>query len=183
MLILGKTADFLETFHGNFFILRLFARRLLRGSRITHMVFDRNLLFKNDSERQTFEKLSIAVSFTLRVFARNLMGGSRLRNIFIFTFWCLTWSSNPAITSNKPIQYLLDYDYFMIVHICSMVVRLLVGKYWISKRGDYCLKLNSRFRKNYNVIALFLLLFTFTLFLSLCFLIFLVCDFCDFHFI
>ena len=57
---------------------------------------------KTDSERQIFEKLFMVILFTLRVLARNLLGESRPRNIFIFSFWCLTWGLKTDLTSNKP---------------------------------------------------------------------------------
>ena len=69
----------------------------------------RHLQFKIDSERQIFEKLVMAILFTLRVFARNLLRRSRRRNIFIFSYWCLTWGLNSGFTSNKPTHYLLNY--------------------------------------------------------------------------
>ena len=47
----------------------------------------RDLQFKDDSERQIFEKLSLAILFTLRAFARNLLRESHRRYIcFIFRF-------------------------------------------------------------------------------------------------
>ena len=50
-----------------------------------------------------------AILFTFRVFATNLLRGSRPRNIFVFSFWCLTWDLNSGLTSNKPTYHLLDY--------------------------------------------------------------------------
>ena len=60
----------------------------------------RYLQFKVGSERQIFQKFSMAILFTLRVFARNLMSGSPRRYIFIFSFWCLTWGLKSDLTSN-----------------------------------------------------------------------------------
>ena len=56
-----------------------------------------------------FDMLFMASLFTLRVSARNLLRGSHRRNIFIFSFWCLTWDLNSGITSNKPRHNLLHY--------------------------------------------------------------------------
>ena len=39
-----------------------------------------------------------------------LLGGRRRRNVFTFSFWYLIWDLNSALTSNKPIPYLLDYS-------------------------------------------------------------------------
>ena len=57
----------------------------------------------------------MAILCTLRVFARNLLKESAWRNIFIFSFWCLTWSLNSDLTSNKSIHYLLDNGDFKIL--------------------------------------------------------------------
>ena len=55
------------------------------------------------------------VLFILKVFARNLSRNlsSRRRNIFIFSFWWLTWDTNPGFTYNKPTYHPLHYGDFM----------------------------------------------------------------------
>ena len=41
--------------------------------------------------------------FTATVFPRNLLSGNRRRNnFFFFTFLCLTWETNPGLTSTLP---------------------------------------------------------------------------------
>ena len=70
----------------------------------------RDLQFIIDSERQIFERLFMAILFTPRVFTRNLLRRSRQRNIFIFSFWCLTWYLNSDLMPNNPKHYLLDFD-------------------------------------------------------------------------
>ena len=46
------------------------------------------------------------------LFARSLLRGNPRRNTFCIWFWCLTWSSYPGFTSNKPTHYLPDYGDF-----------------------------------------------------------------------
>ena len=74
-----------------------------------------DLQFKANSERQIFEKLFMAISFTLGVFVRSAERTSGRRNIFIFAFWCLTWALNCGLMSNKPTHYLLDYGDFYAI--------------------------------------------------------------------
>ena len=50
---------------------------------------------------------------TVRVFARNLLRGSSRKNIFIFSFWCLTWGLNSGVMSYRSTHYLLDYGDFL----------------------------------------------------------------------
>ena len=60
--------------------------------------------------------------FTFGGFFRNLLRASRERNIFIFSFWYLTWGLNRGLSSNKPIHYPLDYGDFRIA-LSSLLVR------------------------------------------------------------
>ena len=39
---------------------------------------------------------------------------SMKKYFFIFSFWCLIWSLNLGLMSNKPPHYLIDYDDFRI---------------------------------------------------------------------
>ena len=71
-------------------------------SRRNHTRCDQNVT--NDRFLRNF---SWQFFFTLRVFATNLLRGSCRRNIFIFSFWCVTWDTYPSFTSNKPSHYLL----------------------------------------------------------------------------
>ena len=72
-----------------------------------------NLQFKVDYKRLIFGDTFITNLFILRVFARNRLRGSHQRNFFfIFSFWCLTWDTNPAFASTNPTHYLLDYGDF-----------------------------------------------------------------------
>ena len=57
-----------------------------------------------------FEKLFMAILFILRVFVTNFLRGNRRRNTFRILFSCLTRSSYPSFSSNKPTHYLLGHD-------------------------------------------------------------------------
>ena len=67
---------------------------------------------KSTPNDRFIEKLFMAILFPPRIFVRNLLRGSRRRNIFIFSFWCLSWDLNSDLTSNKPTHYLLYYRDF-----------------------------------------------------------------------
>ena len=60
----------------------------------------------NNSSLRSF---LMPIVFTFSVLVKNLLRGSRRRNIFIFSFRCLTWGLNLGLTSNKSTHYLLDY--------------------------------------------------------------------------
>ena len=61
---------------------------------------------KSTPNDRFFEKVFMIILFTLRVFARNLLRGNCRKNTFCILFWCLTWSSNPGFSCNKPTHYL-----------------------------------------------------------------------------
>ena len=91
----------------------------------------RYLLFEVDTERQNFEKLSITI------FPEICWEGSRRKNIFIFSFWCLTWGLNSCLTSNKPTHYLLDYGDFTFISFCANIAQLIiVVRTWDHKFSD-----------------------------------------------
>ena len=64
---------------------------------------------KSTPNIQIFDELFMAILFTLRVFARNLLRGSCRTNIFIFSYWWLTWGLNSGPTSKKLTHCLLHY--------------------------------------------------------------------------
>ena len=69
-----------------------------------------DLQYKFDSFRfdRFLRSFFIATLFTCRVFARNLLRCRCRRDIFMFSFWCLTWGLNSDLMSNKLKHYLLE---------------------------------------------------------------------------
>ena len=84
------------------------------------------LCLKSTSNDRFLRSFFIAGLITLRVFARNLLKESRRRNIFIFSFCCLTWSLNSGLASTKPTNTLhLHYKQLLLQNIeCGMQVIL-----------------------------------------------------------
>ena len=51
--------------------------------------------------------------FTLRIYSEEIF--------FVFSYWCLTWSLNLGLTSNKPTHYLQDWGDFIILHTIYLI--------------------------------------------------------------
>ena len=72
----------------------------------------------------------MVILFILTVCTRYQVKGIPWRNIFIFSFWCLTWGLSSGLTSNKLIHYILDYGDF---NIFSMWYSSPIGKLPIAR--------------------------------------------------
>ena len=42
--------------------------------------------------------------------------------LFLFSFWCLTWDTNPGFTSNKQTHYLLDYGDYVVTLVYNKII-------------------------------------------------------------
>ena len=100
-----------ETFSWQVYLLsQFFARNLLGGSRPQNIfISGETSSLKSTLNDRFFDILFIAILFNFTVFDRNLLGVSWRRNIFIFSFWCLSWGLKSGLTSIKPTHYLLNY--------------------------------------------------------------------------
>ena len=104
--------DFWETFHENFIYsnssyihnwpLKPFSHVYDQASHTTYVVYVNFMTgeiysLKSTSYDRFLRSFFMAILFTLRAFKRNLLKWSRRRNIFIFSFWCLTCDLNSAL--------------------------------------------------------------------------------------
>ena len=57
---------------------------------------------------------------------KSTMRKSRKKNVFIYSFWCLTWILNRGLTSNKPTYYLPDYGDFKCWNVVTRSFKFLL---------------------------------------------------------